>query len=152
MSAGIIDLLSTLLGGLANDKQLVRYYPPLIFIVNNMAQTKYDNTTLRICQGDTTAFKCRETSTPAFDFTGYSIKATGKYDIGSATNAFQVTLVDGQDGNDFSTGTLVVFLSDEVTAALERSGFWDLQATKDGKVFTLLRGDFELLPDISPAV
>lgn len=154
MSEGIIDLVSALLGGLAASEKKdfsFTFEQSDLFVFSiggNMTQTKFDNTTLRICQGDTTAFKLTEAN--AFDFSGYTIKSTGKYDLESTEKAFEVTVSDSVNGSNFAEGIIVVVLTDEQTATIKRSGFWDIQAKKDGKVYTLLRGDFQLLPDISP--
>lgn len=48
-----------------------------------------------------------------------------------------------------ATGVVILRLTSEQTALLDRAYSWDLQRTDSGKIWTPLRGSFTFVPDVT---
>lgn len=114
-----------------------------------MTPYEYD---LTIYQGATfrLQFYWRDSDEVGIDLSGYTARMQVRASVRATTTMLELTTENGGItlGND---GGVLLFLSDEATAALtRRSGVYDLELEAgDGTVTRLLQGSVEISPEVT---
>ena len=108
-----------------------------------------------IKRGDTFARTIRfwtdSTKTVARPLTGTFLCQLRLKEIGPSNPTEPVVAEVTVDDTDAATGVLVLRMEPDVTVALPKSGFWDLQNDVAGVVTTLIGGKFATDNDVSRA-
>jgi len=113
-------------------------------------KTKFDQTTIQFYRGDTESYTLIVSMDSAiFNLTGYAIKVQARKTPDDAVKLIDQTITSGDLGCDFPNGKIVWTCPSNITASLPTKCVFDIQATKDGIVTTLVSGNIETINDIT---
>jgi len=113
-------------------------------------KTKFDQTTLQFYRGDTEVYTLIVSMDSAiFNLTGYSIKVQARKTPDDAVKLIDQTIASNDVGCDFPNGKIVWTCPNNITATLPSKCVFDIQATKDGIVTTLVSGNIETVNDVT---
>ncbi len=113
-----------------------------------------DNTediNIQIYRGDTKdiRFMVKNSAGIAYDLTGFTIRSQARLSADSEETLFDITVEDGYNGSDFSTGIVVLRIPADDTADLPPSCVYDIQAESSSMTFTIAKGRLVLRKDVT---
>lgn len=84
-----------------------------------------------------------------FNLTGFVVRCQARQVEDSDETIFDLTLVDGENGNSFVNGVVNLFVPASITRDMPPVCRYDIQATSGTLVFTLVRGSINTLADVT---
>ncbi len=114
--------------------------------------TNIDNIDLVFYRGDTAVKKFiikNFSDGEVYSLNGYTIKSQGRLSPDSDNVLFDVTIEDDEDGSNFNAGEIVLIVPADTTKNLPSQLQYDIEATKNNIVITLVRGSISVIPDIT---
>lgn len=113
-----------------------------------MSFKHYEEIPITIKRGDAKpyTFLIQDADGAAIDLSDIEFTSQGRKSYDDVHTCWEVELVDGEGGNDFEAGKLVLTIPVADTEKLPESGVFDISGSND---ITYVVGNFKLLKDVT---